>query len=78
MRFLPEEVARVHDVILAHFTAGQPEADLVIPYDKSALIGEVHAKAAVLAESFEDDGVHVRVRAPEGQIERWRQAVGEA
>jgi hypothetical protein len=47
------------------------EVDLVIPYHAGSAIGEVH-KVQVVTESYEADGVHYRVRAPESAIERIR------
>jgi hypothetical protein len=47
------------------------EVDLVVPYEAGSAIGEVH-KVHVISESYEEDGVHYRVRAPESAIERIR------
>jgi hypothetical protein len=47
------------------------EIDLVVPYDAGGAIGEVH-KVHVISESYEEDGVHYRVRAPESAIARIR------
>jgi hypothetical protein len=46
-------------------------SDLVVPYDAGSAIGEIH-KGHVVSESYEEDGVHYRVRAPESAIERIR------
>ena len=34
----------------------------VIPYERTSLIGEVHKRARVLQERFEEDGVHYRLK----------------
>jgi hypothetical protein len=47
------------------------EVDLVVPYASESAIGEIH-KIHVISESYEADGVHYRVRAPEAAIERIR------
>ncbi len=52
------------------------EVDLVVPYDAGRAIGEIH-KVHVISESYEGDGVHYRVRAPEAAIERIRDAALE-
>jgi GTP-binding protein HflX len=67
----PADVGRVRDVIIGTFEAKMADVDLVIPYDAGRAIGEVH-KVHVLSESYEVDGVHYRVRAPESAIERIR------
>jgi GTPase len=67
----PADVRRVRDAILGAFEANMTEVDLVVPYDAGSAIGEVH-KVHVISESYEADGVHYRVRAPESAIERIR------
>jgi GTPase len=67
----PADVRRVRDAIIGTFEADMTEADLVVPYDAGSAIGEVH-KVHVISESYEEDGVHCRVRAPESAIERIR------
>jgi GTP-binding protein HflX len=67
----PADVRRVRDVIIEAFEAKMTEVDLVVPYDAGSAIGEVH-KVHVISESYEGDGVHYRVRAPESAIERIR------
>src|SRR6267142_2272725 len=67
----PADVGRVRDAIIGAFEANMTEVDLVVPYDAGSAIGEVH-KAHVISESYEEDGVHYRVRAPESAIERIR------
>ncbi len=67
----PPDVQRVRDAIIGAFEADMTEVDLVVPYDAGSAIGEVH-KVHVISESYEEDGVHYRVRAPESAIERIR------
>jgi GTP-binding protein HflX len=67
----PADVGRVRDAITGTFEAKMADVDLVVPYDAGRAIGEVH-KVHVLSESYEADGVHYRVRAPESAIERIR------
>jgi GTPase len=67
----PADVRRLRDAIIRAFEADMTEADLVVPYDAGSAIGEVH-KVHVISESYEEDGVHYRVRAPESAIERIR------
>jgi GTPase len=67
----PADVRRVRDAIIGAFEANMTEVDLVVPYDAGSAIGEVH-KVHVISESYEGDGVHYRVRAPESAIERIR------
>ena len=70
----PADVGRVRDAIIGVFDADMTEVDLVVPYDAGSAIGEIH-KLHVIAESYEADGVHYRVRAPESALERIRAMV---
>src|SRR3989441_4919678 len=67
----PADVQRVRDAIIGAFEANMTEVDLVVPYDAGSAIGEVH-KVHVISESYEEDAVHYRIRAPEPAIERIR------
>lgn len=67
----PADVQRVRDAIIGTFEAEMTEVDLVIPYNAGRAIGEIH-KVHVISESYEADGVHYRVRAPEAAVERIR------
>jgi GTPase len=67
----PPDVRRVREAIIGAFEADMTEVDLVVPYDAGSAIGEVH-KVHVISESYAEDGVHYRVRAPESAIERIR------
>jgi GTP-binding protein HflX len=67
----PADVGRVRDAIIGAFEADMTEVDLVVPYGAGSAIGLVH-KVQVVSESYEADGVHYRVRAPESAIERIR------
>jgi len=58
----PEDVTRLHALIVADFDHLLQDLELVVPYDQSALIGEVHKRARVLSEDFEDDGVHYTLK----------------
>ena len=71
----PADVRRLRDAIIGAFEADMTEADLVVPYDAGSAIGEVH-KVHVISESYEEDGVHYRVRATESAIGRIRAMLG--
>jgi GTPase len=67
----PADGLRVRNAIIGAFEANMTEVDLVVPYDAGSAIGEVH-KVHVISESYEEDGVHYRVRASESAIEKIR------
>jgi hypothetical protein len=61
----------VRDAIIGAFEATMRELEFVVPYDAGRAIGEIH-KLNVISESYQGDGVHYRVKAPESAIERIR------
>jgi GTP-binding protein HflX len=67
----PVDVRRVRDAIIGAFEADMTEVDLVIPYNAGSAVGEIR-KVHVISESYEEDGVHYRVRASASAIERIR------
>jgi len=59
-----EDVARLHGLIRAFFEHSMEEEEFVIPYDQQAKVALLHERCRVLEERYEEDGAHVRVRAP--------------
>ena len=60
----PEDVLRLHGLIQGFFERSMEEAEFVIPYDQQAKVALLHARCRVLEERYEEDGAHIRVRAP--------------
>lgn len=60
----PGDVARLHARIVDFFERSFEEAELVVPYAQAGIVHELHENGRVLEERFEEDGTHVRVRAP--------------
>lgn len=60
----PEDVRRLHGRIQAFFERSMEEEEFVIPYDQQAKVALLHERCRVLEERYEEDGAHVRVRAP--------------
>ncbi|MNL65535.1 hypothetical protein D3C87_1898770 [compost metagenome] len=46
------------------------EEDLLIPYTTQGAIGEIRGKYRVLAETFEAEGVILKIRAEKEEIQR--------
>jgi GTP-binding protein HflX len=66
----PSDVKRLHGIIVQDFERLLDDLTLVVPYNQSALIGEVHKRARVISESFEDDGVHYQLKIATTEAER--------
>ncbi len=68
----PADVASVRERIVAIFEATYAEAELVIPYDRQAILGEMHETGRVADERYDESGVTVRFRAEPETIARFR------
>jgi GTPase len=71
----PEAVARLRERIVAFFERDTVETELVVPYAKQKLVGEAHTSCRVLAESHDEHGTRLRLRARPEVIERLRAAL---
>ena len=58
----------LHGLIQTFFESTMSEADFVIPYDKQAKVSLLHDRCRVIEERYEDDGAHIRVRAPQAVL----------
>jgi GTPase len=68
----PEDVAALHERIVAHFLGELEDAELFVPWDRHKVVHDVHQQARVLAEAHEDDGTRLQVRGARAVIERLR------
>jgi GTP-binding protein HflX len=68
----PEDVAALRDTIIGFFEASMVEDELVLPYAKQGLIGEVYESARVLSEEYDEAGRVLRLRGLPGAIARLR------
>jgi GTP-binding protein HflX len=68
----PVDVALLRERIVAFFERDMVEADLVVPYAKQRLVGEAHSACRVVAESHDEHGTRLRVRARPEVIARLR------
>ncbi|HEY3452878.1 MAG TPA: GTPase HflX [Myxococcales bacterium] len=66
------DVSSLRESIVAFFEASMVEAELLVPYGKQGLLGKVHEEARVLSEQYDEEGAHLRVRAPPAGLERLR------
>lgn len=68
----PAHVASVRQRIIAIFEAAYEEIELVIPYDRQAILSEMHDAGRVVEERWEEGGVTVRWRGGPEAIGRIR------
>ncbi len=68
----PEDVSRLHGLIVGAFEGMMDDLALVVPYARTALIGEIHKRARVLEEAFEPEGVRYRLKVSPAEAMRLR------
>lgn len=65
-----EDVTHLRTKILAFFEDKMVQAQLMVPYTKGQLIGEVHRVMQVLEEQHDEQGTHLHVRALPEDLEK--------
>jgi GTP-binding protein HflX len=71
-----DDVAALRQTILAFFEERMVESDLLVPYAKQSLLGEVYENARVLGEEYGEIGVTLRVRGLPAAIAKLTRTLG--
>jgi GTP-binding protein HflX len=74
----PQDIATLRETIVAFFEDGMVEDELVLPYAKQSLLGEIYDNARVLSEEYDADGRILKVRGLPGAIARLRSALASS
>jgi GTPase len=72
----PEDVAALRLTVIEFFERSMTEAELLIPYAQQGRVGEVYENARVLAESFDEHGRRLKIRALPAAIAKLTSAFG--
>ena len=68
----PEDVAALRKTIITFFEAAMVDDQIVLPYAKQGLLGDVYDNARVLSEDYDTTGRIMKVRGLPGAIARLR------
>jgi len=60
----PADVRALHARIVEHFERDMEEAELTVPFDRQRCVALAHERSRVLEERYDEQGAHLRVRAP--------------
>jgi GTP-binding protein HflX len=71
----PEDVADLRARLVAYFERDMIEAEVVVPYARQRLVGEIHAQCRVLAETYDEQGTRVRLRTDPATLARLRSSL---
>lgn len=66
----PSDVAALRLRLISYFETDMIDQDIMIPYLVQGAIGEIRSKMRVLAESYDGDGVTLKVRGTEDLIKK--------
>jgi GTP-binding protein HflX len=67
-----DHIAMLRETIIGFFESDFEETVLLVPYTRGQMIGHIRQSVRVLSEHFDEDGTHVRVRAPSDVLARIR------
>ena len=74
----PADVAALRETIIAFFETEMVEDELVLPYAKQGMLGEVYESARVLSEEYDATGRVLRVRGLPAAIARLQRSLAGA
>jgi GTP-binding protein HflX len=66
----PGDIAALRSTIIAFFEQSMVDAELLIPYSKQSLLGQIYEAAHVVAEEYDESGTRLRVRAMPAAVGR--------
>ncbi|MBL8716669.1 MAG: GTPase HflX [Myxococcales bacterium] len=69
---VPADVARLRQILIDFFDEGAEEVELVVPYGKQSLVAQIHERARVLSETWDEAGAHLLVRAQPVELDKLR------
>jgi len=68
----PADIVRLRDTIIAFFDSEYEDTVILVPYTRGHVVGEIRRTMNVLSETHEEDGTHLRVKAPPVDVARIR------
>jgi len=71
----PEDVALLRERLVAFFEREMVEDELTVPYSRQRVVGDIHSSCRVLAESYDEAGTRLRIRAHPAVLARLRAAL---
>ena len=71
----PADVAALRQAIITFFDRELVEGELLVPYDRQALLGQVHEATRVVAEDYDERGARLKVLADPATLARLERAL---
>jgi GTP-binding protein HflX len=73
----PSDVTTLRQTIIDFFEASMVDEDLLVPYSKQGLVGQVYENTRVLSEDYDETGTRLRIRALPAAIAKLRRAFAD-
>jgi GTP-binding protein HflX len=70
----PADITALQQTIVAFFETSMVEEELLVPYSRQALLGDVYESARVVGETYDEAGTRLKVRGLPAAIARLRRA----
>ena len=73
-----DDVAGLRQTLIDWFEAGMQEGELLVPYAKRGLMGDIYENARVVEETWDEAGAHLKLKAPDEVLARLRTQLARA
>jgi len=71
----PDDIRALRERIMQFAEQGMVEEEIFVPYTAKGVVGEVHAKMRIVHESYEAEGVRLRVRSNAADLDRLKKMI---
>ena len=71
----PADVRALRERIVEHFERDMAEAEFSVPFSQQRHVALLHEQSRVLEERYDENGAHVRVRAPQAVLASLRRTL---
>lgn len=71
----PDDLKMLREKILSYFETSMIDEDLFVPYSVKGIIGDIRARMRVLDETYNENGVILKVRANQDLIEQIKKKI---
>jgi GTP-binding protein HflX len=66
----PKDIQQLRESMISFFEEDMVDAELFIPYQTQGAVGEIRNNIRVLHEDYDDNGIHLKVRAPQKYLNK--------
>jgi len=71
----PEDIQALRERILQFAESGMIEEELFVPYTAKGIVGEIRSKMRIVHESYEAEGIRLRVRSKAADLDRLKKMI---